>query len=173
MAIVGDKRGVSRREALKQGAITTGSLAAVGLLAGCVGGTPLSGSDEGSVSGRGFIPTPALNKVESWDSFEVVAAFDGTYDDPLAGERTRTLDQAPRCDDGDPVTFQGHRIRRVGSDGTDRRDIAILFIGPNLTVPTEVALVLTDVESGCRGVLHGGGKGTHKEDTSKVSFESA
>jgi hypothetical protein len=145
------------------------------MLAGCVGSTDEgdNGGGEQSVSGKGFIPSPAVNKVESWESFEVVAAFDGTYDDPLAGERTRTLDQAPRCDDGDPVTFQGYRIRRAGSDGTERQDIAILFIGPNLSVPTEVPLVLTDVESGCRGVLHGGGKGSHEEDTSKVSFESA
>lgn len=162
---------------LKRWAVTTGGLVAIGGLGGCSGtastDTPTAESDGQSVRGRGFMPSPAVKKVDSWKAFEVVAAFDGTYDDPLAGDQTRTLEQAPRCDDGETRTFQGHRIRREGTDGTDFPDIAILFIGPKLTVPTKVPLVLTDITSGCRGVLHGGAKGTHEEDTSKVTFESA
>lgn len=183
MAIGGDLGGVSRREVLKRGTVT-GSVVAVGLLTGYSGTTPTTSptpspeSGEQSDSGSGFIPTPAAKKkAESWSSFEVVGEFDGTYDepqDPSRAECPRFLEQAPDCGDDEPVTiYQGYRIKRVGGDLTKRRDIAILFVNPNLTLSTGVALALTDVEHGCRGVLYGGGKGTHEEDTSKVSFASA
>lgn len=144
-------------------------------LSGCIGSLPgsESGGEADDTSGTGFIPTPAMNKVESWGSFEVVAAFDGTYDDPRAGERTRTLDQAPDCGDDEPVTFNGYRIKRSGGDLEDPQDIAILFIGPDQTVATDVELVVDEAERGCQGVLHGGGKGTHGEDTTRVEYSRA
>lgn len=170
--------GLSRRDVLSRGVVATGGVAVVGLLAGCSGYSDSGqGGGNGGDSDTGFIPTPAAKKkVESWSSLEVVGALDGTYDepdDPSVSDKARFLEQAPDCDDGPVVIHQGYRIKRSAGELANRRDIAILFVDPNVTLPTGEALTLSDSKRGCQGILYGGGKGTHEEDMTKVTLATA